>query len=69
MIASSSEADDTDNFPAAVNQSIYVMVSVPYAALLIVGFMIYRGVKKNAAHLRALQEVAAQQPTQASSPA
>src|SRR2546427_147550 len=37
MIASSSEADDTDNFPAAVNQSIYLMVSVPYLSLGFVG--------------------------------
>jgi hypothetical protein len=62
MVVSSSEADDTDNFPAAVNQSIYVMVSVPYAALLIVGFMVYRGVKKNAAYLQAMQNAAARAP-------
>jgi hypothetical protein len=51
MIASSSEADDTDNFPAAVNQSIYLMVSVPYLSLGFVGFMIYRGVRKNREYL------------------
>jgi len=69
MIASSSEADDTDNFAGAVNQSIYLMVSVPYGALMIVGFMVYRGVKKNAAYLQALQANAARAPAQANSPA
>jgi hypothetical protein len=34
-----------------MNQSIYLMLGVPYASLFIVGFMIYRGVKKNAAYL------------------
>jgi hypothetical protein len=58
VIAAGDDADDTDNFAEAVNQSIYVMVSVPYAALVIVGFMVYRGVKKNAAYLKAVQETA-----------
>ena len=30
-----------------MNQSIYLMLGVPYAALFILGFMIYRGVRKN----------------------
>ena len=38
---------ETNNFPAAMNQSIYLMVSMPYIALGVVGFCIYRGVKKN----------------------
>jgi len=42
-----SDADDVDHFPAAMNQSIYFMLAVPYTALGIVGFMIYRGVKQN----------------------
>ena len=33
-----------------MNQSIYIMLGVPYAALFVVGFMIYRGVKKNDEH-------------------
>jgi hypothetical protein len=37
--------------PAAYNNSIYLMVGVPYTVLGIVGFMIYRGCKKNAAFL------------------
>ena len=35
-----------------MNQSIYLMVGVPYLLLGGVGFMIYRGVKKNAEHAR-----------------
>jgi hypothetical protein len=35
-----------------MNQSIYLMLGVPYAAFGIVGFMIYRGVKKNEAYLQ-----------------
>jgi hypothetical protein len=31
----------------AYNHSIYVMVGVPYFSLAVVGFLIYRGVKKN----------------------
>ena len=50
-----------------MNRSIYLMVSVPYLALAIVGFMIYRGCKKNAEYLRALQE-AAKKPSEAQSP-
>lgn len=45
-----SNPDDVDNFPAAMNQSIYLMLAVPYTALGIVGFCIYRGVKANEAH-------------------
>ena len=30
-----------------MNRSIYLMVSVPYVALGLVGFMVYRGVRKN----------------------
>jgi hypothetical protein len=49
MVAAAGEdgGDDTDNFPAAVNESIYVMVSVPYLSFAVVGFFVYRGVKKN----------------------
>jgi hypothetical protein len=37
--------------PAAYNQSIYLMVGVPYLSLTVVGFMIYRGCKLNTAYL------------------
>lgn len=47
--------DDQTNFPAAMNQSIYLMLGVGYASLGVVGFMIYRGVKKNEAYLRDAQ--------------
>jgi hypothetical protein len=48
--------DELDDFPAAMNQSIYLMLGVPYAALIIVGFMIYRGMKKNDAFVQAMCE-------------
>ena len=32
------------------------MVGVPYLSLSVVSFMIYRGCKKNAAYLKAIQE-------------
>jgi hypothetical protein len=51
--------DDKDDFPAAMNQSIYLMLGVPYMAFGVVGLLIYRGVKKNEAHVRALQQDAA----------
>ena len=47
--------DEANNWPAAMNQSIYVMIGVPYTAFAILGFLIYRGVKKNAEH-KALME-------------
>jgi hypothetical protein len=39
--------------PAAYNLSIYLMLGVGYGSFFVVGFLIYRGVKKNAEHLRA----------------
>lgn len=50
MVVAAGE-DDADNFPAAVNQSIYLMVSVPYLSVLVVGLLVYRGVKKNREYL------------------
>jgi len=47
--------DDKDDFPAAMNQSIYLMIGVPYLAFGAFGLMIYRGVKKNEAYLEAGQ--------------
>jgi hypothetical protein len=46
-VAATSGSEDVDNSPAAYNQSIYLMVGVPYAAFGIFGLLIYRGVKKN----------------------
>ena len=56
MVAAAGEegGDDTDNFPAAVNESIYVMVSVPYLSFAVVGFLVYRGVKKNREYIDGL---------------
>ncbi len=47
---SGSAEEDVDHFPAAMNQSIYLMLAVPYTVLGIVGFCIYRGVKQNEAY-------------------
>jgi hypothetical protein len=57
--AASPGADDleTNEFPKAMNQSIYLMVSVPYLALGVVGYLIYRGCKKNAAYLQSLRRI------------
>jgi len=49
----SSADDDVDQFPAAMNSSILMMLAVPYTALGIVGFCIYRGVKQNDAYRKA----------------
>jgi hypothetical protein len=46
------DEDDRDNFPAAMNQSIYLMLGVPYLAFGVVGLMIYRGCRKNEEHLQ-----------------
>ena len=55
VASAAKEETDADNTPAAFNQSIYVMVGVPYTAFCIVGFLIYRGLKKNAAYLASSQ--------------
>jgi hypothetical protein len=38
-----------------MNQSIYLMIGVPYLALAVFGFLIYRGCKKNAEYLKNLR--------------
>lgn len=48
---SSAGEDDIDQFPAAMNQSIYLMLSVAYMTFGVVGFMIYRGVRRNSEYL------------------
>jgi hypothetical protein len=53
--ASTEDVDDADNFAAAMNESIYVMLGVPFSALFIFGFMIYRGAKQNEAYRERLQ--------------
>ncbi len=37
---------------AAYNHSIYMLIGVPWLSFGVVGFMIYRGVKKNEAYLQ-----------------
>ncbi len=39
-----------------MNQSIYLMVSVPYLTLGVLGFFVYRGCRKNAAFRQSLQQ-------------
>jgi len=47
-MASGGDDDDQNvNNPAAYNNSIYLMVGVPYTCLAVVAVLIYRGVKKN----------------------
>ncbi|MSU77823.1 MAG: hypothetical protein EXS16_06975 [Gemmataceae bacterium] len=48
---SSASEDEIDHFPAAMNQSIYLMLSVAYTTFGVVGFMIYRGANRNAEFL------------------
>ncbi len=43
-----------NNVGAAYNQSIYLMLVVPYALFGVFGFLIYRGVRKNEAYRRQL---------------
>jgi hypothetical protein len=39
-----------------MNQSIYLMIGVPYLTLAVGAFLVYRGCKKNAAYRQALAE-------------
>lgn len=53
---SSGEEEETLRLPMAYNRSIYLMIGVPYFLLGSVGFLIYRGCKKNAEFRRLLEE-------------
>jgi hypothetical protein len=46
--------EETDQFPAAMNQSIYLMLAVPYTSLAVIGFLIYRGMKRNDEYRKSL---------------
>ena len=46
-MAASSGSEDRDHSPEAYNNSIYLMVGVPYLTFGVFGLLIYRGVKKN----------------------
>ena len=48
------EEEEINNAPAAYNQSILLMIGVPYFLLGGVGLLIYRGCSKNAEYLREL---------------
>ena len=54
-IATASADDEVNNLPAAYNNSIYMMIGVPYASLGFVGFLIYRGLKKNAEYFERMK--------------
>jgi hypothetical protein len=56
---SGNDADDVDQFPAAMNQSIYLMLGVPYAAFGVMGLMVYYGVRKNEEYRREHDETPA----------
>jgi hypothetical protein len=45
--SSGPEEEEINLLPAAYNQSIYLMVSVPYLLLFGGGFLVYRGYQKN----------------------
>jgi hypothetical protein len=42
--------DEQTGFPAAMNQSIYLMLGIPYTALFVAGYFIYRGMRQNDAY-------------------
>lgn len=64
-ISTNDSEDEVNNLPAAYNNSIYLMVSVPYLTLGFGGFLIYRGLRQNAEYLRRLDELPPdQQPDQ-----
>jgi hypothetical protein len=61
-IPNSSGAEDDDQYreARAYNQSIYLMVGMPYLLLGVLGFKVYRGLKQKAlAESRAAAEVPA----------
>jgi hypothetical protein len=53
-IAISDDEEEVNNLPATYNQSIYLMLAAPYLSLAGVGWLIYRGCKKNEAYRAAL---------------
>ncbi|MFO0866640.1 MAG: hypothetical protein U0744_18705 [Gemmataceae bacterium] len=55
------EDEDPTALPKAYNRSIMLMLIVPYMSLMGVGYLIYRGVKKNAAYLERIQQGAESQ--------
>ncbi len=54
-ISTSDDPAEVNNLPAAYNNSIYMMIAVPYLSLGLLGFGIYRGLKMNAAYFEKLQ--------------
>ena len=53
-ISTSDDPAEVNNLPAAYNNSIYMMIAVPYLSLGLLGFGIYRGLKMNAAYFEKL---------------
>ena len=56
VAAGSDSEDDVSYFAESMNQSIFLMIAVPYTSLGILSFMIYRGAKQNEAYREALQQ-------------
>jgi hypothetical protein len=50
------EGGESDNFPKAVNQTIYMMLAIPFSALMFFGFMTWRGMVKNDVYRQALRD-------------
>lgn len=46
---------EENNLPAAFNQSIYFMLTVPYLAMGVVGWLIWRGCRRNEEYLAAVR--------------
>jgi hypothetical protein len=57
-ISTSDNPEEVNNMPAAYNNSIYMMIAVPYLSLGLLSFGVYRGLKKNAAYFENLQSPA-----------
>jgi amino acid permease len=63
-IANSAGSDDDEqtNFPRAMNQSIYLMLAVPYTAFAVIGFCVYRGMRRNEEYRKAQMAAQGQNP-------
>lgn len=53
---------EPSGFPEAMNESITLMIVVPYTAFAVISFGIYRGLKKNAAYAAELASRGEPQP-------
>ena len=56
LAANADEDVEGINFPAAMNESILLMLAVPYSTFVVLGFFIYRGARRNGDYLEARAE-------------